>query len=415
MKKHNSILSCLLLVGLMVSPIVSAETIHFLNPTAGDLVAVGLQAPAEGKMAGPAVSTESVTFSWALPADQQIEMRPATFHASSREYSLSVTAADLQSGVALPTTAPGALVRLNPAGAMLTGQTIDPISLALTDPAGTDHVGGEGMLNLADADAMKAAGTPFAEGTSAFRVDPKLGSGLFILRSTGSVANPSTRYAIHVFEKDSPVTLDATTDTTTYFVGAPFSADFNLFGNDVVIGSIEGRLVAPSGIAFPVTILHKNGTAFAATTTLKDAPHADQGLWEVHASIVGHGPSGEIRRDVHTAFAIATPTARLLGHAEVKSEAGLVIEIPVETAAPGRYEIRAILFGTDSSGILKPIGIGDTAAWMAQGVGSLALHFDGTILEESGLGAPYELHDLQLLDQGRMGQLHRQALALVVE
>ena len=105
----------------------------------------------------------------------------------------------------------------------------------------------------------------------------------------------------------------------------------------------------------------------------------------------------------------------MLNYCVAASVGGRVIEIPVETVAPGRYEIRTILFGTDSSGILKPIGVGDTAAWMAQGVGSLALHFDGTMLEESGLEAPYELHDLQLLDQGRMGQLHRQALALILE
>ncbi|MEN8165031.1 MAG: DUF4785 domain-containing protein [Acidobacteriota bacterium] len=113
----------------------------------------------------------------------------------------------------------------------------------------------------------EAAGTPFAEGTAAFRIDPALGAGLFTLRSTGTVADPAARYAIHVFEKDSVVTL----------------------------------------------------------------------------------------------------------------------------------------------------GVGNTANWMPQGVGSLDLHFDAAMLEDSGLGAPYELRDLQLLDQGRMGQLHRQALALVLE
>ncbi len=411
MKKNNSIVSCLLLVGMMVTPIVSAETMTILNPAAGDLVATDIQQPAEGK-ALPAVSTDSVTFSWALPADQPIELRPAPLSATSREYSLAVSAAELQAGVQLPVTAPGALIRLNPAGTALSTAAINPVSLSLTDPMGAEHVDGRGMLNLVDAEAMKTAAAPFAEGTSAFRINPNLGSGLFTLRSTGAVADPAARYAIHVFEKNSQITLDVVTRRPAYLEGATFRANFTLDGAKAVIDSIEGRLIAPSGEAFPVRIRQETKTGFTASTRLQVTPNATQGLWEIHASIIAHGATGEIRRDVHQAFAVATPTARLLGRAQVTRDSGLVIEMPIETAAPGRYELRAILFGTDSEGLLKPIGVGDTANWMAQGVGSLGLHFDAAMLEESGLGAPYELRDLQLLDQGRMGQLHRQALAL---
>ncbi len=409
MNKKIFVLS-VLLAALALVPSATAKTVDLLQPSSTDLVAGRLTAPHASK-ALPTVSTDAVTFSWALPADQPIENRPEPFHASSREYSLVVTAVEFQKGVELPLTAPGALIRINPSGTGLGAATVDPQALVLTDPNGIDHTGGAGMLTLADAAAMKASGAPFAEGTSAFRIDPALGSGRFTLRSASIIGDPADRYAVHVFEKDSAITLDAVTDRSAYLVGDAFQASFELIGDNVVIDQIDGRLVAPSGEAVPVRILDEKGARFLTVAPLENARGAE-GLWEVHASIVGHDSNGEIRRDVHTAFAVAVPTARLLGRAEITRDGGLEIELPVETAAPGRYEVRGILFGTDADGVLRPIGVGDAADWMPQGIGSLSLHFDAKMLEGSGLHAPFELRDLQLLDQGRMGELHRQAIAL---
>ena len=45
----------------------------------------------------------------------------------------------------------------------------------------------------------------------------------------------------------------------------------------------------------------------------------------------------------------------------------------------------------------------------------LDLVFDEELLSASGTSAPFELRDLQLIDQTRMGMLHRQARAVVID
>ena len=83
----------------------------------------------------------------------------------------------------------------------------------------------------------------------------------------------------------------------------------------------------------------------------------------------------------------------------------------MDVAVAGRYEVRAILFGTNAEGKLQPLAIGNTANWMEAGQGALAMTFDRKVISDSGLRAPFAVKDLRLIHQNRMSLLHRQHMA----
>lgn len=391
-----------------------AGSVDFLAPDTGDLLPTAVIGDSGAKSL-PNVSMDAVSYCWALKGDAQIDAHQPVFEASSREYRMLVKAEQLRSGLDLPTTAPGALIRLNPAGSARMGKTlsIDPKGIVLIDPTGRRFSDGQGMLSLADAEALKAADVPFAEGTSAFRLDPALGSGLFKLM-VPEAADSEAGWVVNVLEKDSPVVFTARTDRQAYLQGQRLRASFALEGANG-LESVRAEIHSPSGEAQRVRVLRRPGsTVFEVVAPLNRA-ELSEGLWEIHASVHGTSAEGEVIRDVHTAFAVSAPTASFLGRAEISMTEGLRIELPVEIGAPGRYAAQGVLFGTNAKGEMQPIGVCQSADYLATGSSSLSFVFDGAMLKSSGLTAPYELRNLELKDQGRMGELYTQARALVIQ
>jgi hypothetical protein len=111
------------------------------------------------------------------------------------------------------------------------------------------------------------------------------------------------------------------------------------------------------------------------------------------------------------AFAVAQPTARFTGQAEVDL-ARRTVTLPLQIGAPGRYEARGTLYATGPDGQLRPVAQAHSAAWFDRaGSGAIALPFASVALPR-GYAAPFELRDLQLQDQGRMAPIESRAVAL---
>jgi len=405
-------ISVLFLV-LSGSMAIGAESVAFLKPDAADLLPSTLSAETAKSL--PNLSQDAVSYAWAVTPDTKIDTHPAAFVATSREYLLRVDSKALQSGIELPTTAPGALIRLNPAGSTKLGKalTINPQTIVLKTPMGEILENGHGMLSLADSEALKSAGAPFAEGTSAFRLDPALGSGRFTLAVPEAASNGEAGWVIHVLEKDSLIALSAQTNRSAYLTGQRLHATFTLEGANS-IDMVKAELHSPSGAAHSLRVARQGENTFQIITSL-DFAELSEGLWEIHAAVRGGTAKGTVLRDVHTAFAVSAPTATFLGRANVVMDDQISIELPVEVAAQGRYAAQAVLFGTGEDGTLHAIATCQSADMLAAGVSSLTLSFDSSLIRSSGLHAPYEIRDLQLMDQGRMGQLYRQGRALLLQ
>ncbi len=395
----------------------AASPASLAPPAAGDLVPARLVSVADlPQLVEP--SRDPVQFSWAIPADRAIAATPAPHTELSHGYTLRVTASDLQRGLAIDTVAPGAVVRINPVRTAATDELValDPSRLEIRR-AGERPAAGA-VQTLATAEQLARADIPFPEGSSAFRIDPSLGAGRFVLRAPD--LSGTAPYVVAVVEPKSSVVLAITAAVSTTQPGSPFRVHIRMADGTAKLDGTRATamLVAPDGRTSPVA-LKATTRGMVATLSIDRANPAAQGMWELHVDATA--PVGDLtaRRDGKTAFALSLPTARFDGAAEVDASdtahQGLRVVLGVQAAVPGRYEARAVLYGTDEGGTLRPMAVGQSAAWLNPGDGTLELSFKPAIFTASSLHAPFELRNLELMDQGRMGVLQRQARGLVLD
>jgi uncharacterized protein DUF4785/uncharacterized protein DUF4784 len=362
-----------------------------LSPTGNDQVPsrlVSLPAPVGQFEHAP------VSVSWALDPHAALSEPPA-YIAESREYWQTVDGAELQRGVPLRTTAPGAVIRISPARGSA------PIHA--TEVAVNGNGKAARLEQAVSAAALQAAGMDVDSGSAVVKLAPENGAGMYSLHA----ANASGRYVLHVFEPDSDVVLKAQADRQHVLGGETISVsmDFSRSGRSVE-AQAEALLVAPDGSSRPVPITRDRSGTLNARVKLPVQASRAPGLWELQLFANGGG----ISRDARTAFGVAAPTARLGGEVTVHATQ-LRMDVPVETGSPGRYEVRGTLYATAVDGSLAPISEAHSAAWFERGLGTLALAFDRSQVP-AGYGAPYEVRQLELNDQSRLAPLETRGRAI---
>ncbi|PWK89795.1 DUF4785 domain-containing protein [Fulvimonas soli] len=412
MQTRNKLVLALCALGAAL-PALSA-TRALLPPQDGDMVPATLLprttvAPAAQAVAQPRVHVERqpVSVSWPLPRDAALQARPQPFARSSREYWTDVSATELQRGVELPLSAPGAVIRLSPGDG--TGGRLQPSAVRLR--LGSRTLGADQAASqLADAASLRAAGMAVPDATLVMKLRPELGSGTATLQAPTA----SGRYVVHVFEPQSAFSVTARADRDDLLVGQRLHLRVGMQEGerDRPLQAAGGFLRAPDGSTTLLDYRRQPDGSFAAEIAPAAVP-ATPGLWEVHSFTVGDDGQGHaVRRDTTTVFTAATPDARLDGAAEVRRAAdrGLDVRLGVAAASASRYAASAVLYGRDAHGRMVPAAYAQSAAWLEPGNAALVLHYDAASLR--GVGAPYELRDLRLQDQPAMGLVERRALAL---
>ena len=420
MLKNKTLLLITVLAVLLVLPALSAtaaeKAVRLAPLQDGDLAASELVQMMD--KARPGLSRDDVSFTFPLIGDQAIDLRPATFEAASREYFVDVTADDLRRGASIHVTGKNAVVRINPAPTKDKGSAvIDPNGLVVRSDAGAFDKGA-GMSLLVGAEDMAKAGAPFAEGTTAFRLSPAVGIGEIVIQAPALKAAGvnSGRYQVHVFDVESPYILGLRAQGMDYLHGDTMTAEARLAGADKVLrlDDVAAYVTSPAGRAWPVKF-SANGGSYLGQLPLDAIGKQEEGVWELHVATRGMVDGHHVVRNARTAFGVHVPTAGLGGSVTLRDgEAGLQADFAVSVGSPGRYEVRGVLFGTDGAGNLRPVAVGHSAGWLAQD-GNLSLSFDRALLDDAAVGAPFEIRDLRLMDQGRMGVLHRQAIGLVID
>ncbi len=391
---------------LLVGGAAFAQRSNLLPAAAGDLIPPKLSAAA--KLAAlPDIERAPVSFAWALERGAVVE--PAQpFRAESREFWSVVDASDLKAGLLIDTTAPGALLRISPADARKsTGLGIAGLSVR---KAGQRFASEAAFVARADADQLKAAGADFGEGTLAVRLAPALGSGRFELVAEQA----SGRYLVHVFEPDSQFALTLGADQVSLLAGGTLRVEATLLeGADKrSLDSIGGELTSPTGDSYELQFKPAANGSYVAHVQVPEAAQTGIGLWEVH-TFAGTKRGGlDVNRDARTAIGVGHATAKLAGSYRLQSSDGLQFTLPVEIATAGRYALRGTLFATGPDGQLTPVAQSESAQWL-ESSGELVLGF-GKALLPAGYGAPFELRELLLKDQGRLADLERRALAIKV-
>lgn len=352
---------------------------------------VALPAPAG------AIERKPVAFAWAL--DPRAELAAAVpYVAESRDFFVLAEAFELRAGLPIVTTAPGAVIRLSPVGAVA---KVDPGEVRLLRN-GRLIPQPQSFKRANDAAQLQAAGMDVPDGSAVLQIADSHGQGRFQVQ----LPKAGGRYLVHVFEPGSDIVLKAQAERTAVLAGDTLevAAVLQRGRTKLAGGELQGELVAPDGQRHPLTF--RDGVARTqAPLAAGDAP----GLWEVQL-FAGRVVDGlPVQREARTVVEIVRPTARLAGGYTFDA-AALRFELPVQAASPGRYELRGTLFATAADGVARPVAQAHSAAWLQVGGGMLALGF-GPDRVPAGYGAPYELRFVELRDQARMGTLDTRALA----
>ena len=379
------------------------------NAQAGNLLPAGPADQQPDRLVAaplPAGDFERQPVAMAWPMDPRAELSvPAPHQAESREYWAMIEGAELRAGTAIHTTAPGALVRLSPAGdgpGKRPAATVDPSQLRVLRN-GRLVAQTRALSQRATTDQLRQAGMDVSDGTAIVQLEPALGQGRFELQ----LPRAEGRYLVHVYEPGSPLVLKAQADRVRVLAGQSFEVAAMLEdGARSLPGArIEGQLVSPTGEVVPLSF--RGGKALAR---LPADVQTGPGLWEVQLFAGAATAGGPVQRDARTAIEVARPTARLAG-AYGFDAASVAFRMPVQVAAPGRYELRGVLYATGPGGQLAPVAQAHSADWLEPGRRSLRLAFGPGNLP-MGYGAPFELRQLELKDQSRMGTLETRELAL---
>lgn len=344
-----------------------------------------------------------LAFAWALDPAQPLHA-PAPHAAISRSYWQQVDAAELQRGLALPLTAPDAVIQLSPAPG---ARALSAGSLQLRDPAGRSS----GARSV-DARVLHDAGMPVGDGTRMLRTGAASTAGIYRLHSRQARG----RYVVQVLEPNSPLWLEVQASHSRVLAGGSMQLQARLRqhgASSLQAGTPRSGfgghalLVAPDGRSWPQQLRPIPDGSLRAQVRIPADVGNTQGLWELQVFAQADG----VLRDGTVAFAVALPTARLSGQATA-DPASRRVSVSLQMAAAGRYEARGTLYASTADGQLKPVAQAHAAAWFeGPGQGTLVLPFDQAALP-AGFGPPYELRDLQLQDQSRMAPIESRAAAL---
>ena len=336
----------------------------------------------------------------------------AALISESRQYYIDTTGGQLADGIDLPLTAPGAVIRLstgtsdNRSGLSLrqlelklNGNTVDARKIA---------------QNVTGGRQLRASGWRVPENTLAFRMDRATGAGTLTLRYSGLTADAPV--LVHVFEPESRWVARLALNNQRFLAGQTITASLMIDDGlrQQTPTAASAILSAPGGEH--LRSMHRSGgDGFWQLIAPEQVQSNHQGLYEIHLHVEQRFGDLIVRRDISHAVSIAPSLARFSGTATVAHDRQVQLALPVEASLAGRYQINATLYATDQKGELQPAIFSQSAAVLPAGGGPLSIAFDTQALAQAGLGAPFELRDVSLLDQGRMLQLEHRQRALVIE
>jgi hypothetical protein len=387
-----------------ISADAATHDLRLLARAPGDLVPARLQSAT--KLATANLDRTPVSVSWALDGAQALDARPQPFVRDSREYWIDASETELQRGIDLALSAPGAVVRVSPHGNNADAKLVaGDIQLSVAGKRLDDT---HAIRNIAGDDELQAAGMDAPQGSVALRLSDSIAAGSVKLAVPAARGN----YLVHVFEPASAIALHLGAERDGVSAGQAMRVRASLEGA-ASIARIGGIVSAPDGYSQDIDFDRQIDGSYAADFTPDPAHAAGPGLWEAHAFATSGGKNAT-PRDAKTAFAVSAAVARLDGSAErVDAKDGVTVRIGIETTAASRYMVSGVLYGTGVDGALHPAAIAQSAAWLGTGHGTLDLRYDASSID-GALHGPWEMHDLRLVNQADLGLLERRERALAL-
>lgn len=356
--------------------------------------------------------TAPVKFAWALEGITVDSLGQSPARVESRQYWVDATGADLAGGVSLPLTSRGAVIRVSPleAGGDI---GIDPANVQLS-VNGKRFDSTRSMMQVTDGASLQRLGMSVPARTIAFKLDKAIPPGKLDLAVARLPADQ--KLVVHVFEPDSDWVAELALPRDTFVAGETLEFGFGLGDGQgkVRVDSVQAVLADPyADKTWSLEIDKADGTLTRRAPTDRFVSGLD-GLFEAYVYLETVQDGLTVRRDLKLPVSIVPPLAKFSGQTVATLDGGLTLEVGVQTAVAGRYQLNGQIFGTAADGTLKPLAMAQSAAVIEGRAGSIQLQVSGDMLTSSGLSAPFEVRNLELLDQGRMFVLQRQQRALLL-
>ncbi len=416
MKTLNQLVITGLVAGLAAATSLVQAEVTWLPATDNDMRSTDLVA-ADGVLpVSRHVDDQAISFAWAADGDSRTALDgaggPATSAArvESRQYFVDATGEMLAAGIELPISAAGAVIRISPLSTDAS-LSINPRQLQLEMNGQPLDRGA--ISQVTGGSELSRQGMTVPEPTLAFRLNRNAGYGL--LRLIASDTADQLDYVIHVFEPNSQWVAELSLPRFNFLAGEVL--DFSLSLGDGTrqagLESVQAVLATPDATRTWDLALDSLQRQLSVTAPMV-ARSADEGLFEAHVYVEARDGDLVIRRDLKLPLNLAPPVARFTESATRTAASGPGLDLGVETTAAGRFMINASVYGTNSRGQLEPLAYVQSAAMLQPGTGQIRLDIDPQLLADSGLGAPFEIRNLDLLDQGRMLLMERRARAVII-
>jgi len=342
-------------------------------------------------------SNDYLTFSF--PVEQALSVaNDKGYNALSNEYFMRVTGAQLNKGITVNTTQSEVALLISRGS----GETeaLDTGLLQLRHPDNAAQ-----SLVTSRVSAEQLSQVSLFSNTVALKTASAAPAGALKL-STQQALSSNDKYLVQIKEKNSPYELSVSIPTQTYTEGEKVIARGAMLSNGKAFKAAKtgATLVAPNGDVSQVNV-RVNGTNIDFTAADQSNIQSPvNGMYEIHVESVGEQDGLAVQRNAKVAFAMSRDTAALRG-ASIKNSNGLSADVKIVANEASRFEVRGVLYGTNSKGRLVPVMETHAAQNTNAGAETINLAFDAAILKKAGVKAPYELRDVRLFDQKQLGMI----------
>ncbi|QYJ85941.1 DUF4785 family protein [Shewanella mesophila] len=384
-------------------------TVQLLPPSGSDLSVKDLTASAL-----PPINQarDTIRFSQSIDPTLSLTAPKMTQHQRSDQYWRTVSGAQLNAGIKLAISQSESIIRVAPrgdnsSGGLLHSPAIAPEQLRLykINKNGIDKSASI-IHSMSDPQAMATAG--IIDDSSALTLSKQASPGQYQLQVVQPLAAQDS-YLINVKEKGSPYQLEldapaalASNNDTLKFSLAISDSDSD---SDIALQP-TATLKHSDGQYYPLDLVNIDQQWQAKLPEALTLPSSNRGLSEIQLDIETRIDNKPVIRTVKTAFKQYVPSATWGQSAQIHWQQQLPVKavLDLQIANPGRYELSAVLVGTDANGEARNILRSQSALWLEQD-GQVSLAFDADTIIASGLKAPFFLQALELKDQGQMARL----------
>jgi hypothetical protein len=341
------------------------------------------------------------TFSFSLIEQQMTAAPHQAISISSDEYSIQVNGDDLMKGVDLPISQGDAIIRITQSSTKSGVSDIDMTLLKL-DFASAEkrRLNGSAVQTSISKNQLASAGV--FENTIALKTKSVLPEGPLQLKTEQALMD-SDVYRISIKEKNSPIQFQLSAERQSFSADRQisFMAEMSNKSESTGFAIQDIFVLSPSGERLPVTFENKSKQAQINFSSPDDIISPINGLYELHVKSHATIDNLSVKRDAKIAFALSKPTAsikKVISSGHNRDHAKVI----VDAKESSRYEIRAVLMGTNSNGVQMPIAEIHTAQTVNAGTQNIQINYAKDLIAKSGYSAPFTLTNVRLYDQKQL-------------